>query len=193
MIISYTELCDKVGRLIPEKRMRHSAGVAQVSAELADRFLLDADTARYIGIYHDAYRYSCDGSTPAYCREHGIEVFPEEDADPMLLHGALAAIHFDEDAGGEVPLFYKLAVRHHTLGSDGMGVYGAICYIADYTEPGRRHLDDDARRHILSAPSLEEMVIRIMDMQRIYFNEKGMKEAAVSVRLYDKLKSGFRF
>ena len=96
MIISYTELCDKVGRLIPEKRMRHSAGVAQVSAELADRFLLDADTARYIGIYHDAYRYSCDGSTPAYCREHGIEVFPEEDADPMLLHGALAAIHFDE-------------------------------------------------------------------------------------------------
>ena len=25
-------------------------------------------------------------------------------------------------------LFYKLAVRHHTLGSDGMGVYGAICY-----------------------------------------------------------------
>ena len=111
----------------------------------------------------------------------------------MLLHGALAAIHFDEDAGGEVPFFYKLAVRHHTLGSDGMGVYGAICYIADYTEPGRRHLDDEGRKHILSAPSLEEMIIRIMDMQRIYFNEKGMKEAAVSVRLYDRLKSGFRF
>ena len=159
MAISYTELCDKVQSRLPEKRMRHSLGVAAVSAELADRFLLDSSVASYIGIYHDAYRYSCDESTPGYCREHGIYVFPEEENEPMLLHGALAAVHFDEDAEDSLPDFYKLAVRHHTLGSDEMGVYGAICYIADYTEPGRKHLD----------------------------------EAVVSIRLYEKLKSGFRF
>lgn len=193
MAISYTELCDKVQSRLPEKRMRHSLGVAAVSAELADRFLLDSSVASYIGIYHDAYRYSCDESTPDYCREHGIYVFPEEENEPMLLHGALAAVHFDEDAEDSLPDFYKLAVRHHTLGSDEMGVYGAICYIADYTEPGRKHLDDDDRQHIFSSPTLEEMIIRIMDMQRSYFESAGKKEAVVSIRLYEKLKSGFRF
>ena len=82
MAISYTELCDKVQSRLPEKRMRHSLGVAAVSAELADRFLLDSSVASYIGIYHDAYRYSCDESTPDYCRKHGIDVFPEEEELP---------------------------------------------------------------------------------------------------------------
>ena len=134
----------------------------------------DDRDAAYIGIYHDAYRYSCDESTPAFCREHGIDVFPEEEAEPMLLHGALAAIHFPEDAGGSVPEYFRTAVRHHTLGHKEMGPYGAILYIADYMEPGRKHLDDDDRRRILSGERLEDMIITIMDMQNSYFSREGI-------------------
>ena len=148
MRISYTELEARVRGMIKEKRFLHSEGVVSVSRMLAERFGLSPDDAAYIGIYHDAYRYSCDESTPAFCREHGIEVFPEEESEPMLLHGALAAIHFPEDAGGSVPDHFRIAVRHHTLGHKEMGPYGAILYIADYMEPGRKHLDDDDRRRI---------------------------------------------
>ena len=81
-------------------------------------------------------------------------------------------------------------MRHHTLGHVEMGVYGAVVYIADYAEKGRKHLDDAERALILSLPSLEAMVLHIMDMQRKYFETKGMKEAGVSAELYGYIRSG---
>ncbi len=190
MRISYTDLENKVRSMIKEKRFQHSLGVVAVSRMLAQRFGLSSDDAAYIGIYHDAYRYCCDDSTPEFCRKNGIEVFPEEEKDPMLLHGALSAIHFPSDAEGDVPEFFRVAVRHHTLGHKDMGKYGAILYIADYIEPGRKHLDDDDRQRILSGERLEDMIISIMDMQGEYFIREGIKSAEVSDELYDYIKSG---
>ena len=176
--------------MIKEKRFVHSLGVVEVSRMLAERFGLSSDDAAYIGIYHDAYRYQADGTAPAYCRAHGVEVFPEEEKEPMLLHGALAAIHFPQDAEGDVPEYFQTAVRHHTLGHKEMGRYGAVLYIADYMEPGRKHLDDDDRRRILSGERLEDMIITIMDMQGEYFRREGIKSAAVSDELYRFIKDG---
>ena len=190
MSIGYTELEAKVRGMIKEKRFVHSLGVVEVSRMLAGRFGLSSDDAAYIGIYHDAYRYQADGTAPAYCRAHGVEVFPEEEKEPMLLHGALAAIHFPQDAEGDVPEYFQAAVRHHTLGHKEMGRYGAILYIADYMEPGRKHLDDDDRRRILSGERLEDMIITIMDMQGEYFRKEGIKSAAVSDELYRFIKDG---
>ena len=192
MSTAYTELNRFVKEKLPEKRYIHSLGVVEMSMELASRFSLPVSDSACIGIFHDAYRYDCGDDTPAFCRAHGIEVFPEEEKEPMLLHGALAAVHFDE-VQGPVPHSWKVAVRHHTLGHKDMGALGAVVYIADYAEKGRKHLDDDDRQHIFSSPTLEEMIIRIMDMQRSYFERVGKKEAIVSIRLYEKLKSGFRF
>ena len=188
--IGYTELEAKVRGMIKEKRFVHSLGVVEVSRMLAERFGLSSDDAAYIGIYHDAYRYQADGMAPAYCRAHGVEVFPEEEKEPMLLHGALAAIHFPQDAEGDVPECFQTAVRHHTLGHKEMGRYGAVLYIADYMEPGRKHLDDDDRRRILSGERLEDMIITIMDMQGEYFRREGIKSAAVSDELYRFIKDG---
>ena len=190
MRISYTELEAKVRGMIKEKRFVHSLGVVEVSRMLAERFGLSSDDAAYIGIYHDAYRYQADGTAPAYCRAHGVEVFPEEEKEPMLLHGALAAIQFPQDAEGDVPEYFQTAVRHHTLGHKEMGRYGAVLYIADYMEPGRKHLDDDDRRRILSGERLEDMIITIMDMQGEYFRREGIKSAAVSDELYRCIKDG---
>ena len=66
-------------------------------------------------------------------------------------------------------------------------------YIADYAEKGRKHLDDEERSRILSLQTLEAMVMHIMDMQRAYFESKGMKEAGVSEELYSFLENGGRF
>ena len=73
-----------------------------------------------------------------------------------------------------------------------MGPYGAILYIADYAEKGRKHLDDNERQHILSQATLEDMIIVIMDAQRKYFEKEGIKEAEVSTELYDYIKQGGR-
>ena len=184
MLISYTDLYDLVKSRIKSSRFEHSVGVAETAKSLAERFNVNTMDALYCGIYHDAYRYSADESAIEFCIKSGWSVLPEERMFPDLLHGTLAAIHFPEDAG-DVPFSYQLAVRHHTLGSVDMGRLGALIYIADYIEPGRKHLTDDDRRIILSNPTLESMIISIMDMQREYFISKGIKEAEVSKELYD--------
>lgn len=189
MSITYTELYDLVGKKIKPSRFQHSIDVASVCIDLAKRFSLDAEAASIVGIYHDAYRYVDCSLLFDEIEEAGWEIMPEERESPMLLHGAVAAMHFDHDAGS-VPLSYKLAVRHHTLGSVRMGTLGAILYIADYIEPGRKHLSDEDRALILSERSLEDMTMRIMDMQRPYFIKEGIKEAGSSLELYDFLKEG---
>ncbi|MBQ2259635.1 MAG: bis(5'-nucleosyl)-tetraphosphatase (symmetrical) YqeK [Spirochaetales bacterium] len=188
MSITYTELYSKVEKMIKPSRFQHSVDVAKTAAMLAERFGLDKDAALIAGIYHDAYRY-VDNPDFDVIRSSGWEIFPEEQMQPMLLHGAVAAMHFDEDAE-TVPMSYKLAVRHHTLGSVEMGKLGALLYIADYIEPGRKHLTDEDRAIILSEPTLELMIVKIMDMQRPYFEREGIREAETSKALYEFIKKG---
>lgn len=188
MSITYTELYGKVERMIKPSRFQHSVDVAKTAAMLAERFGLDRDAALITGIYHDAYRYVEGVDIPKLIAS-GWQVFLEEQEFPMLLHGAVAAMHFDEDAG-PVPMSYKMAVRHHTLGSVDMGKLGALIYIADYIEPGRKHLSDEDRAIILSEPTLEAMIVKIMDMQRPYFEREGIKEAETSLTLYQFIKKG---
>ena len=190
MSISYIELYDFVKRKLKESRFIHSVGVAETAAELAVRFSADSESARYVGIYHDAYRYDADVNTAAMLEQNGMKLYPEEVQTPMLLHGPLAAFHMREDCGDDIPDSYIIAVRHHTLGSKDMGRLGAILYISDYIEPGRKHLNADDRSYILAPDSLEEITIRIMDMQNSYFKREGIKSAGVSEELYSYLKNG---
>ena len=97
------------------------------------------------------------------------------------------------DDVGPVPLSYVKAVRFHTLGSPEMGRLGAAVYIADYSEPGRRHLDDEERKRIYSHESLEEMVGYIIEKQNEYFRKEGIRNASITDELYSFLARGGRF
>ena len=186
--IGYTELEAKVRGMIKEKRFVHSLGVVEVSRMLAERFGLSSDDAAYIGIYHDAYRYQADGTAPAYCRAHGVEVFPEEEKEPMLLHGALAAIHFPQDAEGDVPEYFQTAVRHHTLGHKEMGRYGAILYIADYMEP-TRDFPGVERLRKLAYEDLDRAVLAGCEMSIQEMADRGLPVHTNTLQARDWLRS----
>ncbi len=187
---SYTEVAQFVKSRIKESRYIHSLGVKEVAAALAKRFGVSEDAAAICGIYHDSYRYSADSNTALFLESKGVELEEEEKEDIVLLHGPLAAFYMRQDVGEDTPEEYIKAVRFHTLGSVSMGVLGAIIYIADFTEPGRKHLNEEDREFIFSSSTLEEMIIRIMDMQRAYFDKEGIKSAKVSDELYEYIKSG---
>ena len=189
-MLDYIEIEGLVKSREKESRFIHSLGVVEVSRLLASRFNLDVREAEIDGIYHDAYRYDGGEESIALVENQGFEVFPEERKNPMLLHGALAAINFEKDCGSPVPFSMKLAVRHHTLGHKEMGKLGAVLYIADYTEKGRKHLGDKDRKRIFSRPTLEAMVMEIIDMQRPYMKKEGIKEAEVTTELYSYLEKG---
>ena len=74
-----------------------------------------------------------------------------------------------------------------------MGLLGACLYVADYTEPNRKHLDDKDRKEILSLPTLEEMVLNILEREKKYYKEKGMTFAKRTIELYNFLLGGGLF
>ena len=104
----------------------------------------------------------------------------------------IAAFHMRADIG-LVPESWVRAVRFHTLGSKDMGALGAVIYIADYCEPGRKHIDDEERKRIFSLASLEEMVLHILASQNRYFKERGISNARITDELYSFLGDGGRF
>ncbi len=188
--MDYIELQNRVRGMIKPSRFVHSLGVAETAFLLAKRFDLDGDKALCAGIYHDAYRYSADGKCIELLRKNGFVIEKEEEEEPMLLHGALAALHFEEDAGEPVGDDMKKAVRYHTLGSKDMGPLGAAIYIADYIEPGRKHLSDEERTEILNLGTMEEMIKRIITLQRPYLESTGTQLAGISEELYEYIEKG---
>ena len=191
-IMGYTELKRMMEQKLPQKRFLHSLGVAETAKMLAERFSLDSEAALICGIYHDSYRYISAEEALKEVRMYSISIFKEEEENENLLHAPIAAYHMREDVG-PVPSSYIKAVRYHTLGSKDMGALGAVIYIADYTEPGRKHLDDEERVRIYSEPTLEGMVRYIIEKQNVYFKAKGIANAAVTDELYDFLLKGGRF
>ena len=75
-------------------RFEHSLGVVEVSEVLARRFRLDVELSRMIGIFHDYNRYMDGDDMLSFCRKRGIAIQKEEEENPMLLHGAVAAWYF---------------------------------------------------------------------------------------------------
>ena len=192
MTPDYTKIEEFVKSKLKPSRFIHSEGVMEMSQLLASRFGVDEEKAKIAAIYHDAYRYDSTPESIDIVEKGGYEVWPEERKDPVLLHGALAAVNFDRDAGCAVSSDMKDAVRHHTLGHVSMVRLGGIIYISDYAEKGRKHLSEDERRAILNKDSLESMIIYILERSRDYLLSKGMEEAGVSKSLYNYLKEGGR-
>lgn len=176
--------------MIKPARFIHSLGVAGTAAVLASRFGVSVEDALLAGIYHDAYRYSANEESVHLIEDAGFVLDDAERREPMLLHGALAALNFERDAEEEIDDALKDAVRFHTLGSPRMGRLGGIVYIADYMEPGRRHLTDSDRREILSCSTIEDMVLDIISREKPYLESSGDGLAEVTKELYSFLGNG---
>lgn len=172
-------------------RFEHSLGVVEVSEVLARRFRLDVELARMVALFHDYARYMDGQAMLDFCMRHRIEVEEEERQSPMLLHGAIAAWYFPritnrwEDKA-------QLAIRHHTLASRDMGALGAVLYVADYSEKGRRHLDDNDRLAIWARPDLEQMVLEVLRREEEYSFNVNRPFARVSRECMDYLSAGGR-
>ena len=191
-IMDSTELDLFIRSRLPEKRYLHSVSVAETAVMLAGRFNISEEDARIVGLYHDAYRYVKKEDAIKDLEKHGFIPYPEEIENESLLHAPVAAVHMRDDIGN-VPESYIKAVRFHTLGSKDMGTLGAVLYIADYSEPRRRHLSDEERKSIYSHDSLEGMVCHIIREQNMYFKREGISNAKVTDELYSFLLDGGRF
>lgn len=194
----YTGLEQYVATQVNPKRFAHCQSCAITMKALLERFPYaygddpaKSDAGLYVGLWHDVARGWSDSSLSEYCRKHRLPMEPEEDRQPMLLHGAVAAALMEEKLPG-CPDAWRLAVRWHSLGDISMGALGLAMYIVDYLEPRRKHLTDKRRRYLLFLPTLEAMAMAIMEDQDAYFRLNGISQAGCTKRLYEYMKTGGR-
>ncbi len=187
--MDYTTLEKIVRENEKESRFEHSLGVVEVATRLARRFNLDVELCRMAAIFHDYARYMDGPSMLTFCRMRNIRMWEEEVENPMLLHGPVASWYFPRITNIKDDRPVK-AIRNHTLGSQDMGKMGAIVYIGDYSEKGRRHLTDADRKDIWGHDTLEEMVLDIMLREEEYCHTVDRKLAKVTADCIAWLKEG---
>ncbi|MBR5329312.1 MAG: bis(5'-nucleosyl)-tetraphosphatase (symmetrical) YqeK [Firmicutes bacterium] len=130
---------------LKEKRMNHCISVAKLCYDLALAHGADPMKAYLCGIFHDIAREIPKDQMVEIAKDRGIEVGAEEQAEPLLLHGALAAVVMKENYGIEDSEMLD-AVACHTVGRADMTVMDKILFLADKTEPLRSYEGVDELR-----------------------------------------------
>lgn len=168
-------------------RLDHSLSTALICVDLCSRFGLDENKGRIAGISHDIAReLTLDNKIIGSLDDH-YKISEEEKLNPVLLHGRIGAdilkklfLLEDDDI--------LQAVRWHTTGHSDMGRLGQVLFIADYIEPGRAHITPSFRDMIMKM-DLNEMTLKILNVQCSYLRDKGYRITESSMLLYDKLSN----
>ncbi|MEX1103165.1 MAG: bis(5'-nucleosyl)-tetraphosphatase (symmetrical) YqeK [Dehalococcoidia bacterium] len=121
----------------PAGLIRHVERVTAEALDLAGRWNLDPFRVELAAWGHDLFRAHSPEDQMRLAREIGIPIDPVDEADPVLLHGPIAAAVLrerfgitDDDA--------LAAIRDHTLGSADMPLVAKVILIADKVEPRKR-------------------------------------------------------
>ncbi len=132
---------------ISAKRLVHSIHVASLAQALARCHGVDLDGARRAGLLHDLWREVgaesiLEARNLGFSRGTAIEADGSDvledwmDGNPVLLHGALAAVEARERFA--LPQVWCDAIAFHTTGRGGMTVEDMVIHVADHACEGRR-------------------------------------------------------
>jgi predicted HD superfamily hydrolase involved in NAD metabolism len=192
--MDYTAIEREVRELVSPERMHHIKGTVHTSTKLAERFSLSEDEAATAALWHDAARHWSREKLLSFI---SADVLGLELREPVLLHapaGAqlfLSSRHSHRFTPVQRERIYN-AIRWHTLANAQMGELGYVLFIADYAEPGRRHLSPEDREHLFALPSLEQMMLHVLQGQFAHFARIGLTDIAPeTAQLYERLKQEY--
>jgi len=119
---------------LPEPLRSHVKRVEDEGERLARRHGVDVTQVRLAVLGHDLLRVTPREELLRLARDAGIEPNEAERAEPLLLHGAMAARMLSQRFGIDDAAVLD-AVRYHTTGRAGMSDIEKIVFLADKTEP----------------------------------------------------------
>ena len=121
----------------PEGLVRHVERVLVEALELAVHYDLDVERLTLATWGHDLFRSFPPDEQLRLATEAGLPIDVADRADPVLLHGPIAAVTLRERFGvtDEEAL---AAVRDHTLGAPEMPMLAKVILLADKFEKRKR-------------------------------------------------------
>lgn len=183
-------------KTLEPKRYEHTLSVAYTAANLAAVHGVDIEKALVAGMLHDCAKCLSYKKQMSLCAKNHI-VLSETEAqeDSPLLHakagGALARQEYgitDEDILN--------AIYYHTTGRPQMSPLEQVIYIADYIEPGRKHMkrtaaiEDQYMQNLAAArklayQDLNEALCRILQDTLTHLTQKGGKIDSMTRETYE--------
>lgn len=153
-----TALRADVEKQLSPYRMKHTLGVEQMAARLAELYCPEkAMLLRAAALLHDVTKELSDAEQLQIFADHGITLRPDEKASPKVWHGMTAALIIPKRYPDFADAELISAVRWHTTGKAGMTLCEALLYLADMIEEGREFADCIALRHAFFDPVPREM------------------------------------
>jgi predicted HD superfamily hydrolase involved in NAD metabolism len=121
----------------PEGLLRHVQRVLVEALDLAERFDLDPARVELATWGHDLFRSSPPEEQLRLATDAGLSLEVADRADPVLLHGPIAAVTLRERFGVDDEEALA-AVRDHTLGAPEMPMIAKVILLADKCERRKR-------------------------------------------------------
>ncbi len=140
----YTEFVKKV---LPEKRLIHTANVVVTAGKKVRSLGLDADQVRISATLHDCAKYM------DYTKVKGFEL-PENVPQPVI-HAFLGAF-VAEKVLGITDAEILDAIRYHTSGKPEMSLLGKLIFVADMVEDTRNYEGVDKLRELYEREDFEK-------------------------------------
>lgn len=171
---------------LSEKRFLHSKRTAETAEKLCMLYGCDSAKGRTAGLLHDIAREYEDSEIFELVEKDRWGISSIEREYPVLLHGRAGAV-LAADKLGIVDEEILDAIRWHTTGRQNMNGLTSILYIADYIEPGRKHIDNEFRLKIREM-NLERLVMEVVKSSIAYCRMKGYSVAEQTFMLYHDLE-----
>ncbi len=133
---------------VSETRFNHCQRVEETALELAPRFGVQPEIVTPAALLHDLCREYKEDLLLQLATNFGIVIDEIEKAEPLLLHGSVAAAIVRSKYEFKDPEIFE-AITFHITGAPGVSSLTKLIYVADYLEPGRifqaaRELRDQA-------------------------------------------------
>lgn len=158
------EALRREARALPDGLRQHVERVVDEAERLAALHGVDSAKARLAALGHDLVRAVPRDELLRMARELGLNASDVEEAEPVLLHGPIAARLMRERFGVDDPEVLA-AVEAHTTGRPGMSSLAKIMYVADKTEPvGLKYFPAWSEVRDLAENDLDAAVLKGIDL-----------------------------
>lgn len=166
------ELIKILAKNLSEHRFNHCLRVEATALQLASHFQAPLELVSPAALLHDLCREYDRDKLLKLAGNFGIVIDDIEKAEPLLLHGSVAAVIAKTDLGIDHPLVLE-AINYHITGAPGLSPLASLIFVADFIEPGRNFEQARIIREQAIKLSPAEIVLKVFNRSIEYVIKQG--------------------
>jgi predicted HD superfamily hydrolase involved in NAD metabolism len=155
-----TEIINLLTETLSQPRFDHCLRVEALAVELADHFQTSPEIASPAALLHDLCREYSREKLLKLAVDFDIVVDDIEKAEPLLLHGPVAAAIAQKTLGVKDDLILD-AIRCHITGAPNMTWVAKLIFIADFIEPGRTFEQARILREMVFKLTPDQLLLKV--------------------------------